>query len=424
MKLGILKETYHYEKRVGLTPDVAKKMAELGFSILIEKGAGVEAGYLDEHYENVGASVEKDRKTILSTSDILVSVSPLNSDDIGFSKKGATLLGILKPFKHSDLLNAYNKQNLTTFALEMVPRITRAQTMDVLSSQSNLAGYRSVIESAFFFNRAFPLMMTAAGTISAARVLVLGAGVAGLQAIATAKRLGAIVSAFDVRTAAKEQVQSLGATFIEVNDSEVGDGAGGYAKEMSNEYKAAQMEKLAAVVKTQDVVITTALIPGKAAPVLITADMVKSMRPNSIIVDLASENGGNCSLSEHGKTVVKHGVTLHAPGNILSNIAADASQFFARNVLAFVKGISTFDEAEMHINWNDEIVSATLLTKNGETVHPLLQSEKLKASKVKEGTTNESIDEPKVKSSTKTKTQEDADSESVVEKTTKKKQDI
>ena len=380
MKLGVLKETYQHEKRVGLTPDVAKKICELGFAVSIEKGAGLEAGYHDELYEKAGAHIEKDRKKVLSDSDYVITVSPLEIADINSSKKGAILLGVLKPFKHAEMLAHYNTQKLTTFTLEMIPRITRAQTMDILSSQSNLAGYRAVLEAATAFGRALPLMMTAAGTIPAARVLVLGAGVAGLQAIATAKRLGAIVSAFDVRTAAKEQVQSLGATFVEVNASETGDGAGAYAKEMSDEYKAAQMQKLAAVIKTQDIVITTALIPGKTAPVLITAEMVKSMRTNSVIVDLASENGGNCALSEHGKTVTRHDVTISAPGNILSGIAADASQLYARNVFAFIKGISNFADGTMEIDWSDEIVTSTLLTKDGSTVHPLFNNVKEKKS--------------------------------------------
>lgn len=424
MKLGVLKETYQHEKRVGLTPDVAKKMRELGFTISIEKDAGLEAGYLDEHYESVGVVIEKDRKKILSSSDVIVNVSPLDSKDIANLKKDTILLGMLKPFKHSELIIEYNKQQTTTFALEMIPRITRAQTMDVLSSQSNLAGYRSVIESSFLFGRAFPLMMTAAGTISAARVLVLGAGVAGLQAIATAKRLGAIVSSFDVRTAAKEQVQSLGATFIEVDASEVGDGVGGYAKEMSKEYQAAQMQKLANVIKTQDIIITTALIPGKPAPVLITEDMVKTMRPNSVIIDLASENGGNCALSEHGKTTTKHNVIIHAPGNILGNIAADASQFYARNVLAFLKGIATFDEGEMKINWEDEIVSAALLTKDGETMHVSLMHEKEIKVQKKAKIDPEPLDLETEKPKVKIKANSDIKHELTKSKATKKKQEV
>lgn len=375
MNLGILKETYQHETRVALTPDIAKKISELGFSVVIEKGAGTDAGYLDEHYENAGIIVENDRNKILSNSDYIVAVSPLGVNDIKQIKAGSTLLGMVKPGLHGELFTHYNSKKLTTFALGMLPRITRAQTMDVLSSQSNLAGYRAVIEGATLFGRALPLMMTAAGTIPAARVLVLGAGVAGLQAIATAKRLGAIVSAFDVRAAAKEQVQSLGATFVEVDASETGDGEGGYAKEMSDAYKAAQMQKLASVMKTQDIVITTALIPGKTAPVLITADMVKTMRTNSVIIDLASESGGNCALSEHGKMVVKHGVKINAPGNILSGIAADASQLYARNILAFLKGVSTFSDGKIVIDWSDEIVKATLLTKEGSTVHPAFKSE-------------------------------------------------
>lgn len=413
MKLGVLKETYQHEKRVGLTPDIAKKICELGFTVTVEKSAGIEAGYLDELYEKAGVHVEKDRKKVLFESDYLVSVSPLTASDVDSIKKGASLFGVLKPFKHNELLSHCNTQNLTTFALEMLPRITRAQTMDILSSQSNLAGYRAVIEAANAFGRALPLMMTAAGTIPAARVLVLGAGVAGLQAIATAKRLGAIVSAFDVRTAAKEQVQSLGATFVEVNASEVGDGVGGYAKEMSDEYKAAQMEKLAAVIKTQDIVITTALIPGKPAPILITEEMVKSMRTNSVIVDLASENGGNCALSEHGKTITKHGVKIIAPGNVLSGIAADASQLYARNVLAFIKGISTFTDGKMDINWSDEIVTATVLTKDGATVHSLFK-------KTKEETASAELEKPVTKSKAKALEQSEVEQKTAVSKTVQK----
>lgn len=387
MKLGVLKETYQHEKRVGLTPDIAKKICELGFSVTIEKGAGTDAGYLDEHYEKAGVHVEKDRNKVLADSDYVVIVSPLAASDIKQLKKGATLLGMVKLSQNGDHFTHYNHRKLTTFALEMLPRITRAQTMDVLSSQSNLAGYRAVLEAATAFGRALPLMMTAAGTIPAARVLVLGAGVAGLQAIATAKRLGAIVSAFDVRTAAKEQVQSLGAKFIEVDASEVGDGVGGYAKEMSAEYKAAQMQKLASVITTQDIVITTALIPGKPAPILITAEMVKSMRTNSVIIDLASENGGNCALSEHGKIITKHDVKISAPGNILSGIAADASQLYARNIFAFLKGISTFADGKLQIDWSDEIVKATLLTKDGSTVHSAFN----KAKEEKESASTEKL---------------------------------
>ncbi len=384
MKLSILKENYPYEKRVALTPDVTKKVIELGFTVSVETNAGHSAGYSDDAFEKAGACVEKDRKKLLSTADYIVTVSPLDASDLPDIKKGATLLGTLKPFKHKELFNHYINQKLTTFALEMIPRITRAQTMDILSSQSNLAGYKAVIEASNAFGRAFPLMMTAAGTIKAAKVLILGAGVAGLQAIATAKRLGAIVSAFDVRSAAKEQVMSLGATFVEVAANEIGDGAGGYAKEMSDAYKIAQMAKLADVIKTHDIVITTALIPGKPAPVLITSDMVKSMKEGSVIVDLASENGGNCALSEHGKNITKHGVHIHAPGNILAHIAADASQLYARNVLAFLKGVSTVTNGDFALNWDDEIALAAALTKDGIVINPLFQMDSSETTAFKE----------------------------------------
>ena len=400
MKLSILKENYPYEKRVALTPDVTKKIIELGFTVSVETNAGHSAGYSDDAFEKAGACVEKDRKKLLSTADYIVTVSPLDVSDLPNIKKGATLLGTLKPFKHSELFNHYIYQKLTTFALEMIPRITRAQTMDILSSQSNLSGYKAVIEASNAFSRAIPLMMTAAGTIKAAKVLVLGAGVAGLQAIATAKRLGAIVSAFDVRSAAKEQIMSLGATFVEVAANEIGDGAGGYAKEMSDAYKIAQMAKLADVIKTHDIVITTALIPGKPAPVLITSDMVKSMKEGSVIVDLASENGGNCALSEHGKNITKHGVHIHAPGNILAHIAADASQLYARNVLAFLKGVSTITNGVFTLNWDDEIVIAAALTKDGIIMNPLFQIDSSETTTAKKASTEKPATEKSVKEKT------------------------
>ncbi len=386
MKLSILKEHYPYEKRVALTPDVTKKIIELGFSVSVETNAGHSAGYTDSAFEKAGAHIEKDRQKLLSIADYIATVSPLDASDLIKTKRGATLLGILKPFKHSDLFEHYVNQKLTTFALEMIPRITRAQTMDILSSQSNLAGYKAVIDAANAFGRALPLMMTAAGTIKAAKVLILGAGVAGLQAIATAKRLGAIVSAFDVRSASKEQVMSLGATFIEVSANEVGDGTGGYAKEMSDAYKTAQISKLADIIKTQDIVITTALIPGKPAPTLITSDMVKSMKEGSIIVDLASENGGNCALSEHGKNITKFDIHIHAPGNILGHIAADASQLYARNILAFLKGVSTITNGTLTLNWDDEIIIAATLTRNGVIMNPLFQINSSETSTSKEST--------------------------------------
>lgn len=278
---------------------------------------------------------------------------------------------MLAPFDNRAALPGWAAKNLSTFALELIPRITRAQTMDVLSSQSNLAGYRAVIEAANAFGRAFPMMMTAAGTVPPARVLVLGAGVAGLQAIATARRLGAIVSAFDVRAAAKEQVQSLGATFVEVEGAENAETSGGYAKEVSEDFKMRQQAKIHETLKKSDIAIATALIPGKPAPVLITEAMVKDMKPGSVIVDLAVERGGNCPLSEAGKVVQKHGVTLIGHDNMPSRIAVDASALYARNVFSFLSLLINKDKKdELHINVEDEIIKGTLLTHQGQVVHP------------------------------------------------------
>lgn len=275
---------------------------------------------------------------------------------------------MLDPYTSRELLALYNQKKISAFALELLPRISRAQSMDVLSSQSNLAGYRAVIDAVAIFGKAVPMMMTAAGTVAPAKVLVLGAGVAGLQAIATAKRLGAVVSAFDVRGAAKEQVESLGAKFIEVPAEESGDAAGGYAKEMSEDYKRKQSQLIADTIKKQDVVISTALIPGKPAPVLITEAMVKDMKAGSVIVDLAVASGGNCPLSELDKVVVKHGVTLIGYSNMPSRVAVDASQLYARNVYNFVSTLLISKEG-LSVKWDDELVIGTLLTKEGATVH-------------------------------------------------------
>ena len=375
MFIVALKESIAHEKRVAITPEITKKYIELGYQVALESEAGKEAGYLNAAYEKCGSIIEKNRHTLLEKADIVLCAAPLSLPDIKTLKSGALLIGLLKPHQNGDILPVLAKAKITSFSMELLPRITRAQTMDVLSSQSNLAGYKAVIDAASEFGRALPLMMTAAGTIPAARVLVLGAGVAGLQAIATAKRLGAIVSAFDVRTAAKEQVQSLGATFIEVEAQESGDAAGGYAKEMSEAYKQAQADKLAEVVKSQDIIITTAQIPGKPAPVLITTDMVKSMKPGSVIVDLAAESGGNCADTVWGKTAVKHGITIIGPANILSRIAGDASQLYSRNLFNFIKNL--FSDESHTINWQDEIVTSTALTHDKKIIHPnFITSEK------------------------------------------------
>lgn len=375
MKIMALKETAPNERRVSLTPEVTKKLVELGYEVLVEKGAGKESGITDSAYEQSGAQLVGDREKNIGDADVITHVSPPNPDDLKGAKTNAILVSLIKPHENKDLLKSLAKSKITSFSLEMIPRISRAQSMDVLSSQSNLAGYKAVIDAISEYGRVIPMMMTAAGTVPPARILIIGAGVAGLQAIATAKRIGAIVSAFDVRPAVKEQVESLGAIFVEVASTESGEGSGGYAKEMSEEYKKRQNEKLAEVIKQQDIVITTALIPGKPAPILITTEMVKSMKAGSIIFDLAIENGGNCELAELGKTVTKHGVKIIGYSNIPSRVPFDSSQLFARNVLSFLKIITvqqtdTKTTASIKLNFEDEIIKGACMTHDGEIVHP------------------------------------------------------
>lgn len=373
MKILVLKETAPHEKRVALSPDVTKKLVELGFEVIVQKDAGKKAGMLDTAFEQAGAVLTNDVTKAIAQADILPHVAPLSLNEIEGAKENLLVISLFKPYENLDLLRNLAEQKITCFALEMIPRISRAQSMDVLSSQSNLAGYRAVIEAAHAYGKAMPLMMTAAGTIAPARVLVLGAGVAGLQAIATARRLGSIVSAFDVRSAAKEQVESLGATFVTVDSEETGDGTGGYAKEMSDSYKQRQEQKLAEVIKTQDMIITTAQIPGKKAPLLVTKEMVHSMKPGSIIVDLAIETGGNCEGAEMGKTVDINGVKIIGHANILSAIAQDASHVFAKNIFNLLKTLMVKDSPQINLNMDDEIVKGACLTYNGSLIHPNFQ---------------------------------------------------
>ena len=380
MKIGIVRERRPNETRVAASPDTVKKLLGLGASVTIESGAGAGANFSDEAFRAAGATIAPDAAAALNDADLVLKVQrPLTAaeggpDEIVLMKRGAVLVGILSPHAAKDTLARYAEHGIIAFAMEFMPRITRAQVMDVLSSQSNLAGYKAVIEAASEFGRAFPMMMTAAGTIAPARVLVMGAGVAGLQAIATARRLGAIVSATDVRPAAREQVQSLGATFVAVEDEEFkqAETAGGYAKEMSAEYKAKQAALIAETIKKQDIVITTALIPGRPAPVLVSEEMVKSMKPGSVIVDLAVEQGGNCPLSEADKVTVKHGVKLVGHVNLAGRLAADASALYARNLLAFVTLLVDKETKDLKIDWNDEIVKGTALVREGAIVHPAL----------------------------------------------------
>jgi NAD(P) transhydrogenase subunit alpha len=382
MKIGIPKERRANEARVAVSPDTVKKLAALGAEIMVEAGAGAGSAIPDGTFAAAGARIAVDEAECLGDADIVLKVQrPLTPaeggpDELALMKPGATLIGILAPYAAKEQVAAYAARGVNAFAMEFLPRITRAQTMDVLSSQANLAGYRAVIEAAEVFGRAFPMMMTAAGTVPATRVLVMGAGVAGLQAIATARRLGAVVSATDVRPAAKEQVQSLGASFVAVEDEEFkqAETAGGYAKEMSDAYKQKQAALIAETIKKQDVVITTALIPGRPAPVLVSEEMVKTMKPGSVVVDLAVEQGGNCPLSEPGKIVTKHGVSLVGLLNIPSRIAVDASALYARNLLAFLTPLVDKETKALKLNWEDEIVKATALTRDGKVVHPAFAS--------------------------------------------------
>ncbi|MDE3017349.1 MAG: Re/Si-specific NAD(P)(+) transhydrogenase subunit alpha [Pseudomonadota bacterium] len=364
MKIAVLRERKAGELRVAATPDAVKKYARLGANVTVETGGGAGAAILDEDYEAAGATIVSDAAAALSDASIILKVLPPEKSELMIMPEGAKLVGMLEPYARRDLLAACNLKKLSAFALELLPRISRAQGMDVLSSQANLAGYRAVIEAAAAFGKVVPMMMTAAGTVAPAKALVLGAGVAGLQAIATARRLGAVVSAFDVRPAVKEQAESLGAKFIEVAAEESGEAAGGYAKEMSEDYKRKQSELIHHTIKKQDMVITTALIPGKRAPVLITEAMVEDMKPGSVIVDLAAASGGNCPLTELDKMVVKHGVTLIGYSNLPGRVAIDASQLYARNLCNFV---STLLLPET--KWDDELVQGTLLTRDGATVH-------------------------------------------------------
>ncbi len=366
MKIAVLHEQIDGERRVAATPDAIKKYISLGATVSVETGAGSGTSVSDDDYQAAGAVISDD----VSDADIVLCVRAPSEKILSSLKENSLLIGMLDPHSNSEKNAIYNQHKISGFSLEMLPRISRAQSMDVLSSQSNLAGYRAVIDAVSTLGKAVPMMMTAAGTVAPAKALVLGAGVAGLQAIATAKRLGAVVSAFDVRPVAKEQVESLGAKFIEVAAEESGEGGGGYAKEMSEDYKRKQSELIAETIVKQDIVISTALIPGRPAPVLITEEMVKNMKQGSVIVDLAAASGGNCPLTELDKTVVKYGVMLIGYGNMPSRVAIDASQLYARNLYNFISTL-LIEKNAINVKWDDELVKGTLLTHNGETVHAM-----------------------------------------------------
>lgn len=371
MKLLVLKETAASENRVAITPELVSKYQKFQTEVFVEAGAGAKSAISDADFEKVGAKIIADIAQILPEIDVIISVQRTEVD-FAKAKSGVVFIALLNPHFQKEKIAALAQSGVSAFALEFLPRITRAQSMDTLSSQSNLAGYVAVIDAVYEMPKVVPMMMTAAGTVAAAKFLILGAGVAGLQAIATAKRLGAIVSAFDVRTAAKEQVQSLGAKFIEVKSEEKNDGV--YAKEMSEEYKKLQEQLLKDTIKNQDVVIATALIPGKKAPILVSAEMVQSMKVGAIIVDLAAVNGGNCALTEVGKIVEVNGVKIIGYDNFPSRVAVDASKLFAKNIFNFIELLVEKESGVIVVNLEDEIVKSTLVTHKNLVTNDSLKS--------------------------------------------------
>ena len=376
MRISILKERRAHELRVAGSPETVKKLSDLGAEVMIESGAGEASGIPDSAFSAAGGSIAKNTKAVLDNADLVLKVQrPMmgseGENELDLLSRGQVLICQMNALTEHSFVYALAKAGVTGFALELIPRISRAQSMDVLSSQSNIAGYRAVIEALYEYRRIFPMMMTAAGTLSPARVVIMGAGVAGLQAIATARRLGAIVSAFDVRAVAKEQVESLGASFVEVDPGlvEEGETAGGYAREMSDDYQQRQSAALRKHLKQQDIAITTALIPGRQAPVLITAEMVKEMKSGSVIVDIATEQGGNCELSEHAKVVQQHGVTIIGHANLAARVGEDASRQFAKNIFNFLTPMIEKASRSLKIDTDDEIVAGTLVTRDGEVVN-------------------------------------------------------
>jgi NAD(P) transhydrogenase subunit alpha len=381
VKVGIPRERHPKEKRVAASPETVKKLAGMGMEVLVEHDAGHASQMADKDYEKAGAAIRPDAAGIYGEADVLLKVQrpltvpAMDLNEMALLRPGQTLIGKLDVLANTGQVQAYARGGVNAFSLELTPRITRAQNMDVLSSQSNLTGYKAVIDAANHFGRIFPMMMTAAGTITPARVLVLGAGVAGLQAIATAKRLGAAVSAFDVRPAVKEQVESLGAEFIEVPSEgpESGEAAGGYAREMGEEYQRKQEALIHETIRKMDIVITTALIPGKPAPVLVNEEMVKDMKAGSVIVDLAAEAGGNCPLSEMDEVVTAHDVTILGYENMPSRVPGVASSLYARNILNFVSLLIDEETGTLKFDMADEIIQGTLVTHKGKVVHPAFQ---------------------------------------------------
>jgi H+-translocating NAD(P) transhydrogenase subunit alpha len=376
MRIAVIDEQPAGEPRVAASPETVKKFIGLGATVAVESGAGSGAGILDSEFASAGADVVSDAKEALKGADIVLKVRRPAVGELEHAKAGAMVFAAMDPYGHEAAVEAMAKAGISAFAMEFMPRITRAQVMDILSSQANLAGYRSVIEAGEAYGRSFPMMMTAAGTVPAAKCFIMGVGVAGLQAIATARRLGAVVTATDVRPATKEQVESLGAKFLAVEDDEFRQAqtAGGYAKEMSKEYQAKQAALTASHIAKQDIVITTALIPGRPAPRLVTAEMVASMRPGSVLVDLAVERGGNVEGARAGEVVTTpNGVKIVGYLNLPGRMAATASQLYAKNLFAFVETLIDKKERKLAVNWDDELVKATLLTRDGAVVHPNFQ---------------------------------------------------
>ena len=381
MRIGVPKELLADETRLAVSPDSIKKYAGMGFDVVVESGAGVSASFTDQRLVEAGATISSDQQQTIKDADIVLKVRGPDSDsgdDMRNYGSKSIVIANFSALTKKDKLSDFAKTGVTAFAMDLMPRITRAQSMDILSSQSNLAGYKAVLDAANAMGRAYPMMMTAAGTIPPAKVFVMGVGVAGLQAIATAKRMGAVVTATDVRPATKEQVESLGGKFLEV-DAEMEKNAqteGGYAKEMPKEYVQKQKEVVAEHVKKQDVVITTALIPGRPAPILVTEKMVASMPDGSVIVDMAVEAGGNCPLSQLGEVIDVGNVKILGHANIPGRIAEDASQLYAKNLLNFIIPLVNSEQKSIEIDWEDEIITGTLICKDGKIVHPALTGEK------------------------------------------------
>jgi NAD(P) transhydrogenase subunit alpha len=377
MRIAVLTETDSAESRVAAVPETVKKFKALGADITVQAGAGLRAGILDSEYEAAGAEIAGSGADAARDADLVLKVRRPAGEELQLLKRGATVIAIMDPYGNEAALKSMADAGVSGFAMELMPRITRAQVMDVLSSQANLAGYRAVVDGAAEYGRAMPMMMTAAGTVPAARVFIMGVGVAGLQAIATARRLGAVVTATDVRPATKEQVESLGAKFVAVEDDEFrqAETAGGYAKEMSSGYQAKQAELVKGHIAKQDIVITTALIPGRPAPKLVSEEMVASMKPGSVLIDLAVERGGNVAGAKPGEIVVTdRGVKIVGHTNVPGRLAATASSLYARNLYAFVETLVDKETKALAINWDDELVKATNLTRDGSVVHASFQS--------------------------------------------------